>query len=60
MNAKQRKIALAKLTKQATLDKIAEDVVADVNNTGIEDPDRYAERIFDELLKNLKIEGLDD
>jgi hypothetical protein len=58
MNKKERKIALAKLTKQAALDKVAEDIVQDTNN--IEDPQQFADHIFDELVKNLKIDGLDD
>jgi hypothetical protein len=60
MNKQDRKIALAKLTKQAALDKIAEEVIADVNQANIEDPQQFADRVFQELLSNIKIDGLDE
>ena len=60
MNLKQRKIALAKLQKEAALNKVAEEVVDDVNSANIEDPRQYAHQVFQELLKNLKIDGLDE
>lgn len=60
MNKKDRKIALAKLTKEAALNKIAEDAVNDVNQANIEDPQQFADKIFQELLNNMKIEGLDE
>ena len=58
MNKQDRKIALAKLTKQAALDKIAEDIVDDVNQLDNEDPQQFADKVFQELLNNIKIEGL--
>ena len=60
MNRNQRKIALAKIQKEAALNKIAEDVVDDVNNAGIEDPQQFAHQVFQDLLKSLKIDGLDE
>ena len=60
MNREQRKISLAQLNKQAALNKVADEAIADVNNAGIEDPQQYAHQIFQELLKSLKINGIDD
>jgi hypothetical protein len=60
MNKKDRKIALAKLTKEAALNKIAEDAISDVNQANIEDPQQFADKIFQEILNNMKIEGLDE
>jgi hypothetical protein len=60
MNRQQRKLALAELTKRAALNKIAEEAIADVNEAGVEDPDQFADRVFQELLKNISIDGLED
>lgn len=64
MNKKFRKEALEKLNKKASLEKRANDAVDDVNLANIEDPQEYANKVFEALLENLKnnikIDGLDD
>lgn len=60
MNINQRKEKLNQLQKEASLNKIAEDVMSDVNNLDIADPDEYAHQVFLKLLENLHIDGLDD
>lgn len=60
MNKTNRKVILAKITKQATLNKIAEEAVVDANQANIEDPQQFADKVFQQLLNNLHIEGLDD
>jgi hypothetical protein len=60
MNKKERKLVLTKLTKEASLNKIAEDAINDVNQANIEDPQQFADKIFQELLNNMQIEGLDE
>lgn len=52
MNKEQRKEQLKNLIKEANIKKSAQDL----NISGEE----FANNIFDELLDNLKIEGLDD
>lgn len=60
MNKKARQIALAKITKQAEqnalIKKIAED--ADINSAS--DANSYSERVFQKLLAEIKIDGLED
>lgn len=60
MNRRDRKLVLTKLTKEAALNKVAEDAINDVNQANIEDPQQFADQIFQELLNNMKIEGLDE
>jgi hypothetical protein len=60
MNKTNRKTALEQLTKQAALNKIAEDVIDDVNAANIEDPQQFADKVFQKLLENMQIEGLED
>lgn len=59
MNKKQRKIALAQIEKKAMLDKIAEEAITTIDNT-IEPTEDYGHKIFEELLKNVKIKGFED
>ena len=60
MNKKARKNALEQLVKQAEqealIKKVAED--ADVNNAT--DAASYSEMVFQKLLNEIKIEGLED
>jgi len=60
MNKLARKAALEKLIKQAEQDalikKVAED--SDVNST--EDATSYSEKVFQKLLEEIKIDGLED
>ena len=60
MNKKARKAALEKLVKQAEQDalikKVAEDT--DVNNAA--SASSYSEKVFEKLLNEIKIEGLED
>jgi hypothetical protein len=60
MNKKARKAALDKLVKQAEQDalikKVAEDT--DVNNAA--SASSYSEKVFEKLLNEIKIEGLED
>lgn len=51
---------LSKIEKQAKLDKAAIKVAQDSNLVETENPQEYAERIFDALLNNIEIEGLED
>lgn len=51
-----RKEQIKQLQKEATLHKKAEEVVADVNNLGLEDPEAYADHIFDQLVNDLQID----
>ena len=60
MNTLDRKTVLAKLTKQAALNKIAEEAVVDANDANLEDPQQFADKVFQQLLNNLHIEGLDN
>lgn len=60
MNKKSRKEKLSELVKQAAQDKVASDVANDVNLAVIDDPEEYAHRVFEALLSNLKIDGLDN
>lgn len=56
----KRTILLASLIKEAQMKKIAQDTIADINLASIEDPDEYAHKVFEALLANIKIEGIDD
>jgi hypothetical protein len=60
MKKQTRKEQLATFVKQATQDKVASDVASDVNLAEIDDPEEYAHKVFEALLSNLKIEGLDE
>lgn len=60
MNKKSRKEKLSELVKQAAQDKVAFDVANDVNLAAIDDPEEYAHQVFEALLSNLKIDGLDE
>lgn len=55
MNAEKRKQVLLELMKRANDKQMADDV----NLASIEDPKQYAEAVFDKMLENLQIEGLD-
>ena len=59
MNSKKRKVALAAIEKRAKLDKIAEEAIEAVDNA-IDDSEDYGHKIFEELLKNVKIKGFED
>lgn len=63
MNKKSRMQILNELTKTAAIQKKAEELADDVNMAD-EDPQVYADKIFDALLEeiksNIKIEGLDE
>ncbi len=60
MNKQSRKAALEKITKQAErealIKKVAED--ADVNSAA--DAESFSEKVFQKLLSEIKIEGLED
>jgi len=63
MNKKLRKRALSNIIKQAELEKKAQDILDEVNNTGITDPIARAELIFDKIIDSLTpddIVGLDE
>jgi hypothetical protein len=57
---KKRKNIIAELLKEAQIEKIAEEVSTDENLASIEDPNEYAHKVFEALLSNIKIEGIDD
>lgn len=52
-----RKINLKKIIKEAELDKTAQDAINSAEGSKGEE---FAHRIFDALLDNIKIEGLDE
>ena len=54
MNKENRKKALAQLTKQAELNKIADAALIKVSQVG--DPKQQADQIFQYLIDNLDIE----
>jgi hypothetical protein len=58
MKKQDRHNAISQLSKQAMLNKIAEETIEDVNQANIEDPQQFADHIFQELLNKMKIEGL--
>lgn len=60
MKTNARKSILEKFIKKAALDKRAEDAVNDVNSADLNNPEEYANAIFDKLLSTLEIEGLED
>lgn len=51
-----RKIILNKIIKEAELDKRAQDAI---NSAGDSKGEEFAHKIFDALIDNIKIEGLD-
>lgn len=59
MNTKKRKEALVEIEKQAMLDKTAQEAIEAANNDPESDDD-YGHKIFEHLLKNLKIKGFED
>jgi hypothetical protein len=58
MNIKQRKQLLS-ILDNPKLHKTAQQIVEDVNSANIEDPQEFAHKIFQKLLENLEIVGLD-
>lgn len=60
MKTNARKSILEKLIKKAALNKKAEDAINDVNAADLNNPEEYANAIFDKLLSTLEIEGLED
>lgn len=60
MNKKARQAALAKIIKQAEQDTLIKKIAgdADINNAG--DAESYSEKVFQKLLSEIKIDGLED
>jgi hypothetical protein len=55
-----KKTIINKIVKEAKLDKTAQDAISQVNQSETQDSKEYADKVFQELLKNLHISGLDD
>jgi len=58
-NSKQRQAALKSILKEAKIDETCKKIAQDVN-LATENPEEYAHKVFETLLNNLDIEGLDD
>ena len=58
-NTNQRKSALKTILKEAKITEACKKIAEDVN-LAAENPEEYAHKVFEALLKNLDIEGLDD
>jgi hypothetical protein len=55
-----KKTIINKIIKEAKLDKTAQDAINQVNQSNTQDSKDYADKVFQELLNNLHITGLDD
>lgn len=55
-----KKAIINKIIKEAKLDKTAQDAINQVNQSNTQDSKEYADKVFQELLNNLHITGLDD
>jgi hypothetical protein len=56
---KNRKDNIASIEKKAMLDKVAQEATESVDNS-IAPTDDYGHKIFEELLKRVKIKGFED
>jgi len=55
-----KKNIINKIVKEAKLNKTAQDAIDKANQSTTQDSKEYADKIFQELLNNLHITGLDD
>lgn len=60
MNKKSRKEVLNKINKQAEQEALIKKVAEDTDVNSATDADNYSERVFQKLLSEIKIEGLED
>jgi hypothetical protein len=60
MNKLARKAALEKLIKQAEQDALIKKVAEDSDVNSAEDAASYSEKVFQKLLAEIKIDGLED
>lgn len=60
MNKKARKAALEKITKQAEREALIKKVAEDADINSADDATSYSERVFQKLLSEIKIDGLED
>lgn len=55
-----KKTILTKIIKEAQLEKNAQEAINEANQINTQDSKAYADKIFEELLRGLHINGLDD
>jgi len=60
MNKKARKEALTNLLKQAEQDALIKKVAEDTDVNEATDASSYSDKVFEKLLSEIKIEGLED
>lgn len=60
MNKKARQAALAKITKQAEQEALIKKVAEDSDVNSAADAESFSEKVFQKLLSEIKIEGLED
>ncbi len=60
MNKQARKPALEKIIKKAEQDALIKKVAEDSDVNSAEDATSYSERVFQKLLAEIKIDGLED
>jgi hypothetical protein len=60
MNKKSRKSALEKIAKQAEHEALIKKVAEDNDINAAADAESYSENVFQSLLNEIKIEGLED
>lgn len=60
MNKQSRKAALEKLVKQAEQEALIKKVAEDNDINNATDANDYSERVFQKLLAEIKIDGLED
>jgi hypothetical protein len=55
-----KKTIINKIVKEAKFDKIAQEAINQANQSDAQGSKEYADKIFEELLNNLHINGLED
>lgn len=60
MNKESRKNRIKKILKQAEQDTILKKIAEDSDVNAAADADNYSEKVFQKLLNDIKIEGLED
>ena len=60
MNKKARKVALEKIVKQAEHEALIKKVAGDTDINNATDATSYSEKVFQKLLAEIKIDGLED
>lgn len=60
MNKKARQAALKNIIKQAEQDALIKKIAEDSDINSADDANNYSERVFQKLLSEIKIDGLED